>query len=89
MAHNLMNWYAEKKFGFVNVLTEEFGDCFGHVRRALTPSVVQRVGSRSSKAEGEKGEGKSIAEKVWSFAFELNNSNQLRREHFSSYRSFL
>jgi hypothetical protein len=81
MAQNMIRWYAEKKVGFVDVLTEEFGDAFGYVRWALTPSVLQHVGSRSSKTDGEQQAGRSVAEKIWSFAFELNDAGILRREH--------
>jgi hypothetical protein len=83
MAQNLMLWSAEKTVGFVDMLTEEFGDKFGYVRWALTPSVLEHVGSRSSKLDGgeEARQGRSIAEKMWNFAFELNNADELRQEH--------
>jgi hypothetical protein len=55
MAQNLTKWYSEKIVDFVDVLTE-FGDRFGHVRWALTPSVLQHVGSRSSKLDSGRGE---------------------------------
>ena len=81
MAQRLKGWYAKRGIGFADALTEEFGDRFGHVRWAITPSVLQHVGSRSSKVEGGEERGMSIAAKMWSFAFEINDADNLRWEH--------
>lgn len=78
----LLNWYTEKKIGFVDTLTEELADQENELRWALTPSPMQHIGEKSSKSDGsEKPNELSIAAKLWNFAFELNDPATLRREH--------
>jgi hypothetical protein len=48
-----MKWYEEQRIGFVDTLAEKLGDEKPNemgVRWALTPSVVQHVGRKSSMA---------------------------------------
>ncbi|PSN72322.1 integral membrane protein-like protein [Corynespora cassiicola Philippines] len=80
----LADYYLERKIGFVDVLTEEYADNRGELRYAITPSVIQHVGRRSSKVDdyGPSSKyGLSVAEKIWSFAFERYDSDRLRKEH--------
>lgn len=73
------------------MLTEEFANANDEIRWAVTPSVVQHVGRKSSKgaADGDaaaafrpksKGELTEV-EKLWNFGFELNDAAALRMEH--------
>lgn len=81
---DLIDWYEMKKVGFVDMLTEEYADQHGELRWALTPSVIQHIGRKSSKGDDFGGGSKyhmSVAEKLWSFAFEQNSATDLRKEH--------
>lgn len=93
-APDLINYYESKKVGFVDVLTEEFADRRNdggggggseeELRWALTPSVMQHVGRKSSKGDdfGEAAKyDRSVAEKLWNFEFEGNDAGGLREEH--------
>lgn len=81
---DLIDWYETKKIGFVDMLTEEYADRHGELRLALTPSVIQHIGRKSSKGD-DFGAGskyhKSVAEKLWNFAFEQSSATDLREEH--------
>ncbi|KAK0108068.1 hypothetical protein ONS95_002889 [Cadophora gregata] len=88
----LANWYGDQKIGFVDTLAEKLGDENPNEmggRWALTPSVVQHLGGRSSKGDAQwDGEvvhlyGKTTGEMIWNFAFELNDPDALRHEHAS------
>jgi len=84
MAQRLINWYEHKKAGFVDVLTEEYGDAFGNGRWALTSSVIQHVGGKTSKdngATGPKAPGLNEAKTIWNFNFERFKARDLRQEH--------
>ncbi|KAF2660596.1 integral membrane protein-like protein [Lophiostoma macrostomum CBS 122681] len=84
-ALTLVNFLEEKKLGFVDVLTEEYADANGELRWAITPSVIQHVGRRSSKVDDYgpmSKHGLSVAEKIWNFAFERYDAEQLRQEHW-------
>lgn len=81
---DLINWYENKKIGFVDMLTEEYADQRGELRLALTPSVIQHIGRKSSKGDDFGVDSKydmSVAEKLWNFAFEQNTASDLREEH--------
>lgn len=83
-AHELIEWYETKRIGFVDVLTEEYADQRHELRWALTPSVIQHVGRKSSKGDDFGAASKyhmSVAEKLWNFAFEQNSAVDLRVEH--------
>lgn len=85
-ASDLIEWYESKKIGFVDTLAEEFadGNPEERLRWALTPSVMQHVGSKSTKGDDFGTAAKyhrSVAEKLWNFAFELNDRERLREEH--------
>jgi hypothetical protein len=83
-AQDMIKWFEQKKSGFVDMLTEEYADKLGDTRWALTPSVIQHVGSKSSKGDdyGAKAKhNRSVAEKLWNFGFELNDAAALKKEH--------
>lgn len=83
-AADVISWYESKKVGFVDMLTEELADRDGELRWALTPSVMQHVGRKSSKGDDFGKDSKyhmSVAEKLWNFAFERNDPRRLREEH--------
>lgn len=83
-AKDLVVWYEQAHVGFVDMLTEEYADKHGELRLALTPSVIQHVGRKSSKGDdfGENSKHQlSVTEKLWNFDFELLNEDDLRVEH--------
>jgi hypothetical protein len=85
-AMTLVHWFEEKRYGFVDVLTEEYADKEGELRWAITPSVIQHVGRKSSKVDdyGKDSKfGMSVAEKIWNFGFERYKAGELREEHAS------
>lgn len=83
MVPDLIEWYQEKKAGFVDMLTEQYADRFGYSRWALTPSVIQHVGGKTSKDDGlnRGGRGLSEAETIWNFEFERFGAVDLREDH--------
>ena len=52
------------------------------------PSVLQHVGSKSSKPSGAtiKG-GLTVAEGIWNYEFELNDVEALKSEHDAAVRT--
>jgi hypothetical protein len=81
----LVQWFEMRKIGFVDVLMEEYADKHGELRWALTPSVIQHIGRKSSKLDDSGSASKyqmSVAEKIWNFAYEWNSAADLSREHF-------
>jgi hypothetical protein len=83
-AKDLIAWYEQAHVGFVDMLTEEYADKHGELRLAMTPSVIQHVGRKSSKGNefGENSKHQlSVAEKLWNFDFELFDEDALRKEH--------
>jgi hypothetical protein len=86
-AKEMVQWYEEKKIGYVDTLTEDYADKHGLTRWALTPSVMQHTGWISSKDFGPEEimrHGRTAAELVWSFSFEQNDVEVLRQEHESA-----
>lgn len=83
-AGDLIEWYSSAKVGFADMLTEQYADEHNERRWALTPSVLQHVGAKSSKPDdfdhGAKY-SRSVAGTIWNFAFELNQAKALREEH--------
>lgn len=83
-AEALVAWYASRGVGFVDMLTEEYADERRERRLALTPSVLQHVGRKSSKGDDFGKASKyrmSVAEKLWNFEFETMDRRRLRVEH--------
>jgi len=89
MAETMARWYEFKKEGFVDMLTEQYGNQFGNPRFAITPSVLQHVGRKTSKDDGnvklESGK-RSGPENIWSFGFEEYDVEELRRQHKAALR---
>lgn len=59
--------------GYIDTMLEQIADELRLDRFALVPSVMQHVGSKSSKEDDTSVQAKSratVAEKIWSFAFE-------------------
>lgn len=83
-AYELIQWFTESRIGFADMLTEQYADAHDEQRWALTPSVLQHIGSKSSKSD-DFGHGakyaKSVAENIWNFGFESNDPKALRKEH--------
>ena len=74
MAPKVVKRLTTKKTGFVDMLLEEWADEEELVRWAVVPSLLQHIGGRSSKGDDWGGQAKyerSVAEKIWSFGFEL------------------
>jgi hypothetical protein len=80
-------WYDEQHIGFVDSLAERLANEQPEkagMRWALSPAVIQHVGSKSSKGDNwgsDKPGEMSEAEKLWNFAYELNDPFVLRAEH--------
>jgi len=86
-ARTLSEFFEQKKIGFVDMLTEEYADQHKELRWALTPSIIQHVGRKSSKGDDFGAAAKyqmTVAEKLWNFAFERNNAVDLRSEHLAA-----
>ncbi|KAI9867386.1 MAG: hypothetical protein M1813_008944 [Trichoglossum hirsutum] len=79
----IVSWYEEKKIGLTDVELEELAEKKQYIKWAMTPSVLQHVGRRSSKGD-DYGEAakyhRTVAEKLWNFQFELNDKDALHRE---------
>ena len=83
-----MEWYeSSKPLGYGDVLIEQYADSHDELRLAITPSVIQHIGVKSSKVGASSPKSKHerpIPEKLWNFRFELNNAEELKREHESA-----
>ncbi|OQE27931.1 hypothetical protein PENFLA_c005G05868 [Penicillium flavigenum] len=85
----LVDLYTSKRIGYVDMLTEEYANARNEIRWAVTPSLVQHVGRKSSKGADDisshvKIKSKAdltVVEKLWNFEFEMNNAETLRAEH--------
>lgn len=80
----LVEYLEGRARGFPDVLTEDYANERGQMRWALTPSILQHVGRKSSKGDDFGQEAKhdrSVAEKIWNFRFELFNPATLAKEH--------
>jgi hypothetical protein len=83
-ARELVSYFKDRHTGYMDVLTEDFANERNELRFAITPSLVQHVGRKSSKGDdyGPMSKfGMSVAEKIWSFGFEKLDWRALRREH--------
>ncbi|KZF23560.1 hypothetical protein L228DRAFT_119672 [Xylona heveae TC161] len=80
----LLAWYESKQLGFIDMLTEEFANRHEETRWALTPSVFQHVGIKSSKGSANEQKSKHntiVTQNLWNFAFERNDPRSLHVEH--------
>ena len=84
-AEDLIHWYdSAPRIGLRDTLIEQYADGKDELRWALTPSVIQHIGRTTSKvATGGRPKKAEIpmTQKLWSFPFELNDAEALRREH--------
>ncbi|KAF2251558.1 integral membrane protein-like protein [Trematosphaeria pertusa] len=83
-ALELATYFRDRRLGFPDVLIEDYANERGELRWAMTPSVVQHVGRKSSKVDDfgpASKHGMSVAEKIWSFNFENMDAEVLRKEH--------
>lgn len=80
---DLLSWYESKRVGYIDMLTESYADKEGEIRWALTPSVLQHVGGKSSKTNspGDNNNRLTVSETIWNFVFEENDVDRLRWEH--------
>ncbi|KAE8149388.1 hypothetical protein BDV25DRAFT_2883 [Aspergillus avenaceus] len=79
---DLIQLYESKKVGYVDMLTEEYADAHGEIRWALTPSIVQHMGRKSSKNfDMNQPKLSGGVTELWNFAFETNEPDLLRVEH--------
>ncbi|KAF7183926.1 hypothetical protein CNMCM7691_004416 [Aspergillus felis] len=81
--NDLVSWYESKRAGYVDMLTEDYADQNGETRWALTPCVLQHVGSKSSKTSspGKHKSQRTASVTTWNLRFEENDAESLRREH--------
>lgn len=83
-AQEIADFFEVRKVGFVDMLIEEYADEHGEFRWALTPPVLQHIGRKSSKGDdfGEASkDSMPLAAKLWNFQYELNDPEELQREH--------
>ncbi|KAH8692771.1 hypothetical protein BGW36DRAFT_346753 [Talaromyces proteolyticus] len=76
---DVIDWYDSQQTGDADSLLERYANENKEIRWALTPSLFQHVGIRSSKFEddGFRRDAKSI----WNFQFESNDPMALQIEH--------
>ncbi|KAK4498670.1 hypothetical protein PRZ48_009180 [Zasmidium cellare] len=81
---DLIDFYTSTRVEFADMLTEQYANEHNEQRWALTPSVLQHIGAKSSKPD-DFGHGakysRSVAGTIWNFVFELNHAKTLREEH--------
>lgn len=82
---HLLEYFHNKKVGYRDELIEQYADSRGLTRWALTPSVFQHIGSRSSKWGGPGSEkadkdGLISTQRIWNYAFESWDAQALRQE---------
>jgi hypothetical protein len=80
----LLDYYEAKVWegGYVDVLTEIYAKREGFDQWALTPSVFQHVGGKSSKGERIGLWGRKNTENIWNFSFEKFDEKKLEKDHF-------
>ncbi|KJX97493.1 integral membrane protein [Zymoseptoria brevis] len=83
-AGKIIEWFESSRLGFADMLIEEYANKHNEQRWAITPSVLQHVGTKSSKPD-DFGHGakfaKSVAGTIWNFGFERLSSQRLHEEH--------
>lgn len=79
----LIDFFHEVKEGFRDSLIEVYADQHSMTRWALTPSVFQHIGTRSSKSVGDKNDQDVGAKNRWNWHFENFNSEKLHKEHLA------
>lgn len=90
----LLSWYEQAHNGYidpvthadktqVDSLTEIYASMHGLQRWALTPSMFQHLGGKSTKPTSITRWGRSNAENIWNFSFEMLDREDLRNEHYT------
>ena len=77
----LIEYYEGVEYGLIDQLTEIYANEHGLSRWALTPSVFQHVGSKSSKSTFSSSWGRNSAENIWNFSFEEFDAEELKDLH--------
>lgn len=81
---DLIDWFQSSRVGFADMLIEQYASEHGEQRLAITPSVLQHIGLKSSKPD-DFGHGakfsKPVSATIWNFAFEGFIPKILRNEH--------
>lgn len=82
----LLAYFKKRRTGLRDVLIEMYADNNELTRWALTPSVFQHIGSRSSKWKGNGSDvvdehGLIATERIWNYHFEAWDADRLRLEH--------
>lgn len=81
----LLEYFERRKTGLRDVLIETYANRNGLTRWALTPSIFQHIGSRSSKWRGVGSDvidahGLIATERIWNYHFEDWDAERLRSE---------
>jgi hypothetical protein len=82
----LLDYFKKKRTGLRDELIETYANQKSLTRWALTPSVFQHIGSRSSKWRGKGSDvfdenGLISTERIWNYHFESWDADKLRNEH--------
>jgi hypothetical protein len=88
----LLSWYKRNENGYidpvtlrdytqVDSLTEIYANQNGLTRYALTPSMFQHVGGKSTKPTFTTRWGRSNTENIWNFSFERLDGDKLKKQH--------
>lgn len=85
MVQDLLDWYEGKEVGFIDSLTEDFATQTGNLRWALFPSVLQHMGTKSSKDTSDR---RVRYNRIWNHAFEMNDPFVLKDEHDAEMRAY-
>jgi GR25 family glycosyltransferase involved in LPS biosynthesis len=82
----LLDYFKKKRTGLRDELIETYANQKELTRWALTPSVFQHIGSRSSKWRGKGSDvfdenGLISTERIWNYHFESWDADRLRNEN--------
>ena len=80
MASIILARFRERGVGFPDSLVEELANEKDYVRWVVVPSLVQHIGSVSSKGNdfGKMAKhARSVAEQIWSFGFEMYGTDKM------------
>jgi len=89
---DLVEYLQRIRIGYIDTLTEAYADEHDELRWALTPSVIQHIGEKSTK-DNEPPDtkymsfGYSVSHKLWSFPFERYDPIKLHQEHVEELKS--
>lgn len=78
---DLIAYYTAAGTGKIDALTEKFADERGLGRWMLAPSIFAHVGGTSSKPTHAAKWGRTHAQNIWNFGFELYDKAVLRKDH--------